>query len=270
MTKLDFLMNLTNTRNSILSKAVSFDPSYISRVRTGRRAMPRSRQFLEPLAVYFIRSIKTPQQMKLLTDAISPGEDVPEDREELTSLLISWLAQPSDAHYAMEKKLSQTEYFFGDSGKREAVELYLLRLCTYNQPQSLLIFTDESIHWLVDDQAFLDRWRILMQQLFLIGSRIRLVSSSHSFEDWNRILREREWFPFFEKNQIEIYDATKLPQGIHRRSLLVAVGNSALASCSIEGETEHMLSLYTSDKAAVAAMQLEFSNYIKRCPLLSF
>ena len=33
--KLNFLMLLTETKNNILGKAISFDPSYISRIRTG-------------------------------------------------------------------------------------------------------------------------------------------------------------------------------------------------------------------------------------------
>ena len=33
--KLDFLMKLTGSKNNALSKAVSFDPSYVSRIRDG-------------------------------------------------------------------------------------------------------------------------------------------------------------------------------------------------------------------------------------------
>ena len=40
--KLDFLMDLTKTSNSVLSRHMSFDASYISRLRSGKRMPPRS------------------------------------------------------------------------------------------------------------------------------------------------------------------------------------------------------------------------------------
>ena len=55
--KLDFLMNLTGSKNNALSKAVSFDPSYVSRIRNGSRTMPRSPQFVEQAASYFSKRV---------------------------------------------------------------------------------------------------------------------------------------------------------------------------------------------------------------------
>ena len=38
--KLDYIMKLTNTKNSDLAKALDFDPSYVSRMRSGKRGIP--------------------------------------------------------------------------------------------------------------------------------------------------------------------------------------------------------------------------------------
>ena len=46
--KLDLLMSLTGTSNSALGRALSYDPSYISRVRAGKRGLPRRQPFLQP------------------------------------------------------------------------------------------------------------------------------------------------------------------------------------------------------------------------------
>ena len=267
MTKLDFLMNLTNTKNSILSKAVSFDPSYISRVRTGRRAMPRSRQFLTPLAVYFARNIKTPQQMKLAADAICPGNPLPEDKEELTRLIIDWLSIPS-ADSAIERKLSSLEYFIGYEGKREAVELYMMRLSGLNKFYTLLIYSDESIQWLTEDRDYLERWILLLWQQLYNGACVKVITHSIAKEKWHNIIYGRRLASFYESGQIELYDAAALPIGIHRRSMIITAGDSAMISNSIADFDEDMLCIYTREKIAINALEKEFDNYLNLCSRL--
>ena len=56
--KLDFLLRLTDTSNSALGRALGFDASYISRIRSGKRGLPRDRFFLEPAAAYFARELQ--------------------------------------------------------------------------------------------------------------------------------------------------------------------------------------------------------------------
>ena len=56
--KLDILMKITDTRNSALAKALSFDPSYIGRIRTGKRGIPKHMPFVEPAAAFFQKILK--------------------------------------------------------------------------------------------------------------------------------------------------------------------------------------------------------------------
>ena len=51
--KLDILMKITDTKNSALGRALSFDPSYIGRIRTGKRGIPKHMPFIEPAAAFF-------------------------------------------------------------------------------------------------------------------------------------------------------------------------------------------------------------------------
>lgn len=75
--KLDFLMRLTNTQNNMLGKALSFDASYISRLRTGKRNLTRQRDVITPMAQYFARSARESYQRRVLAQRICPGEDWP-------------------------------------------------------------------------------------------------------------------------------------------------------------------------------------------------
>ena len=49
--KLNFLMKATATRNNMLSRALAFDASHISRIRNGERGLPSHREFILPGAI---------------------------------------------------------------------------------------------------------------------------------------------------------------------------------------------------------------------------
>ena len=51
--KIDFLMTLTATRSSTLARALNYDPSYISRIRHGKRRFPQEEAILSKMAAYF-------------------------------------------------------------------------------------------------------------------------------------------------------------------------------------------------------------------------
>src|SRR6056297_197654 len=56
--KLDFLMNITKTKNSDLAMYTSLDSSYVSRLRRGKRNLSKNENFVMPMAEYFVKNIK--------------------------------------------------------------------------------------------------------------------------------------------------------------------------------------------------------------------
>ena len=49
--KIDFLMKITGTQNAALGKALSYDASYISRIRNGKRGLPLQQPFIDRKSV---------------------------------------------------------------------------------------------------------------------------------------------------------------------------------------------------------------------------
>lgn len=64
--KLNFLMKATATRNNMLSRALAFDASHISRIRNGERGLPSHREFILPAAGFFARAVRTASQKRVL------------------------------------------------------------------------------------------------------------------------------------------------------------------------------------------------------------
>ena len=92
--KLDFLMNVTGCSNSQLGRAVSFDASYISRIRSGKRGMPGKQPFLEETAAFFARNIREDCQSRAVAETVCPVRAWPDTGGE--DLLLAWLAAGDD------------------------------------------------------------------------------------------------------------------------------------------------------------------------------
>ena len=71
--KIDLLMKLTGTRNAVLGSALSFDASYISRIRNGRRSTPSDPEFAEKTAAFFAQRITESHQRAAASDALDLG-----------------------------------------------------------------------------------------------------------------------------------------------------------------------------------------------------
>ena len=311
--KLDFLMTLTGTRNSVLSKAISFDPSYISRIRRGRRSIPLTPQFVTAVAGYFGRNIKDPGQLDALREVLCPGEELPDSKEALEELLAEWLGDknrtapdyvqnfltgfyrasssagskadakaasavsgqdagagsgPLPTASSMGKPSSEAWFFYGNEGKRNAVEAFLARLCRTGKTYSLLLYSDEEMSWLYEDPVFAREWAAMLFHLLNTGSRIRIPhnitrNSNEMFEAVSK------WIPLYMTGAIEPYYYPRLRDGVYHRSLFLAAGDSALISDSVGNATEGMLNILITDKAAVKALEQEYAEYISLCrPLM--
>ena len=308
--KLNFLMNLTGTKNSVLSKAVSFDPSYISRIRTGKRSMPDTPQFVEALASYFSRNIRPGEQQVILASELCPGKALPEDREELQMLLSAWLHQkelpkpdsihsflngfasagmlaanaaravtpdmsPEELDAAIRNRTEQLEteaagnpFYYGNEGKRRAVEIFLGRLCCSNKAYQLLLYSDEEMSWLYEDPAFAKRWAALLIRLLSTGSRIRIPHNIT--RDSNEMFESvQKWIPLYMTGAIEPLYYPRLRDGVYHRSLFIAKDDSALISTSVGRNTDGMLNIQIRDRQAVQALEQEYANYTSLClPLM--
>ena len=311
--KLDYLMTLTGTRNSVLSKAISFDPSYISRIRRGRRSIPLTPQFVTTVAGYFSRNIRDPGQLDALKDVICPGEELPDSKEALEELLAEWLgdksrtapdyvqnfltgfyrasssagrkadAEPASAPSgqdagagsealpaasSMGKPSSEAWFYYGNEGKRNAVEAFLSRLCRTGKQYSLLLYSDEEMSWLYEDPVFARKWAAMLFHLLNTGSRIRIPHNIT--RNSNEMLEAvSKWIPLYMTGAIEPYYYPRLRDGVYHRSLFLAAGDSALISDSVGNATEGMLNMLITDKAAVKALEQEYAEYISLCrPLM--
>lgn len=289
--KLDFLMKVTGCNNSQLGRAISFDPSYISRIRSGKRGMPKKQAFLGPAAAFFARNLAQDYQRTALAEAICPGKPWPAAGG--AKLIETWLSRKEEAAdpvreilmtvsalpetppeapelsvCAPEKPVPETGFFYGNEGKRKAVELFLTELCSLEEPQTLLLSSNEEFDWLYEDAAFARRWSGLMMNLAARGGKVIIIHSV-SRGAGEMLMALQKWNPLYMTGFIEPYYYPKLRDRVYRRTIFVARGHSAVASSSIGSHTEGALNLFLHDRGAVDALEREFMAYFALCrPLM--
>lgn len=298
--KLDILMKITDTKNSTLAKALSFDPSYIGRIRTGKRGIPKHMPFVEPAATFFARNIKTDYQKKLLSEIVCNGKILPEDKNELEKLLTAWLKEDGSnkpdsssidlllhelsnanltdittatyeanfdkALYNYEEKTPS--YYMGNPGKRQLTEQFLSRLCSDNKPHNLLLFSDEDMTWLYEDPVFGKKWAAFLLTLLKNGSHIKIIHTiNRNLNDLMEAIQK--WLPLYMAGDIEPYYYPRLRDGIYHRTLFIAKDMFAITSNSIGSETNGMPNIFIEDTSALKGLEKEFNNFLSLCvPLM--
>lgn len=137
-----------------------------------------------------------------------------------------------------------------------------------DKPQTLLLFSDENMAWLYEDAAFSRRWAELFSTVILKGNRVRIIHSIS--RDMNEMLEAvAKWIPIYMTGMIEPYYYPRLRDGVFQRTMFIAPETAAVISSSIQQNTEEMLSIFITDRAAVAALKKEYERFFTMCrPLM--
>ena len=78
-----------------------------------------------------------------------------------------------------------------------------------------------------------------------------------------------KWMPIYMTGMIEPYCYPRLRDGVLQRTLFIAPNTAAVVSSSVQQETEGMLNLFITDRAALDALVSEYEHYFALCrPLM--
>ena len=288
--KIDFIMKLTNTGNTELARALSFDASYISRIRRGKRGLPPKQQFIEPAAAFLAPRIKEDYQKAAAVAALGLSSAWPATEPAAAARLAEWFNSAAPAGQvesllaamsrpAVPLELPLTDYplapgskteaalYYGRAGKRQAVIAFLSALCESGEAHTLLLHSDEDFTWLYEDPAFVRAWAALMIKLIHNGGRIKIIHtiSRNTNEMWEAL---QKWLPLYLTGAIDPYYYPGLRDGVYHRTLFVAAGHSAVVATAVVSG-EETINCLLRDKRAVQALEQEFQDYLALCrPLM--
>ena len=282
--KLDFLMNLTNTSNVALGNITAFDSSYISRIRSAKRGTPKDPEFFKITSSYFIKKAQQDYQKAVLAEALSGEGPLPRDAESAEALLEKWLQNDDDnpsitASHLSEllrrkgpdsnsEPLAKVQFYYGNEGKRHAVEVFLGTLGKISNPPELLLYSNEDFSWLYEDPVFAKKWAMLLTAYLKQGGKIKIIHTIT--RDANEMVEAlAKWLPVYFTGRIEPYFYPKLQDRLFRRTMFIAKGHSAIISNSVGEETSDAVTMLTCDYQAVNGFENEYMNFFRLCkPLM--
>ena len=301
--KFDFLMTLTSTRNSDMAKILSFDPSYIGRIRRGERGIPLHAPFVEPASRYFARKLTDEHKLGVLSDIAFGGRNLATlETDRLAGLISEWLSSDDDMkgndaihglfdglRLAMSSKPRQTGYdsaeepsvpdfkeltgtgaLYGNAGKRDAVLIFLNNILAQGKPLPIYLYSDEDFSWLYDEPTYVRQWSALLIKVMGLGCEIKIVHTvSRNIHEMMEAIQK--WMPLYTFGKIKPYYYPRMRDEVYGRTLFIASGHSAVVSSSVFGKTDGMVNLLFSDKSVVGALEAEYMNYFSACrPLMRF
>ncbi|MFZ5353428.1 MAG: helix-turn-helix domain-containing protein [Bacillota bacterium] len=295
--KLSLLMNIQNTSNSRLAKALSVDPSLISRWKAGTRTPSDKSTHFRALAKYFSDQAKQDYQVHALYQAIGlPYEKRQCSSTSLYKYLCAWLENPetqtSGFIHELIKKLeasenqyqpkpvvcikdsitngetTNVELYYGKKGKRNGVLRFLTAVITQSKPCTMLLYSDESMEWLTEDKEFYTKWGMLLLEAISKGNRIRIIHNvQRDLTEMHEAIER--WLPLYLTGAIEPYYYPKLNDGTFRRTMFIAPEIAALTSSSLFTCSEDAVHAYVSDSKMLQNLTNEFNEYLSICkPLM--
>ncbi len=294
--RFDASMSIAEVSNSLLGRAVNMNGSHIGRLRSGARKLPKKHDYLAPMCCYLAGHITKDYQIIALQKLTGMGNAAFSSTESLALGLEQWLLeQENDTNAATGRLVSGFArlaaiqptpavptvnvveeaykpapyyYYYGNAGKRKAVEQFFLMILTEEKPQTLLLFSDEDMAWLYEDAAFTKRWAELFTRVILKGNRVCIVHTIS--RNMNELLEAvMKWVPIYMTGAVEPFYYPRLRDGVLQRTMFIAPMTAAIISSSVQQDTNGMLNLFITDKAALEALTTEYERYHALCrPLM--
>lgn len=289
--RLSLLMSVLNVTNSALAKALSVDPSLISRWRSGSRTPAKDSGYFEIIASYLVDHAKMEHQKLAICEIMGCDPRVLE-KEDLKELVKNWLldapvpdtrlvggflskvglfktpqVQQEAYDTTLEGQVASFELFYGDEGKRRAVMKFLSCAMSEAEPGTILLYSDENVDWFLGDKLYSLRLATTMIELTKKGWKVNMVHTL-SRDISEMLLAIDFWLPLYMTGAVTPYYNPRYKQHYFRRTLFV-VPKLAAVTCTVFEDFPHTVNLFTREPRVVELLEEEYLRFLDTCrPLM--
>lgn len=284
--KFDFLLKLSATSNSVLAHRMRLDPSYISKLRHGSRALPRSSEHALKICSFIVSQCVADFQMKSLCETVNISANA--SSEDIANKVLDWLYDDgedsslklllndfSSVPVVTQKKTEAPPQqnimtFYGAEGHFQAYSSLLRLALDSKKAVTLLLYNDDDSALMNKSSSFFYEWTGMLWQIILQGGKIKIIHKvSNDIDEMLDVIRR--WLPFFVSGAVESYYYPGLRDGIYKRSLSVVPNVAASFSTSIGQESGIAPMFLVQDSQTVDSLTNEFYSYAALCkPLVEF
>lgn len=292
--KLTSLMQLLDLSNVKLARSIPIDPSYISHFKSGNRTPHTNNRILNDICQSLAEQVLIKNKVTELAQLLLLSKPIPQDRENIKSLLISWLTDhkkevtpspvgslfeyinnleptalplPSIEEVVSEELFdSSLSIYEGLEGLRQAVIRFLATAA--QKGEELWLYSDQSMDWMTQDKHFLLKWAALMNHCIQSGIRVKIIHNiNRDFSEM--IVAIKGWAPLYMSGMIEPYFCKKDADVRFSNTLFLCPKTCAIEATHVRGFEQNGSYDFRTDPIKLASLEEQFKGLLQdSTPLL--
>lgn len=295
--KLDILLRELDINISRIAAFLHYDPSYLSKIRTGKRNPAHQQQFVEKVCEYVIANYKDEQDRKKVAYLIQCNEDELADSSLYGRKLREWLSssKPEDVDYVsaflrkvdsfnlddyiraihfdsfkvpkVPFQLPVSRHYYGLKEMREGELDFLKHTVLSKSMKPLYICSDMPVEDMAADEDFAKKYMFGLAMVLKKGLHIHII---HDVERpmKDMMLGLENWVPLYMTGQISPYYLKGVQNRIYSH-LHYCSGQVAMTGDCISGHHDLAHYYLTSRKEEVPISQKNMEFLLKKAhPLM--
>lgn len=295
--KLDILLRELDINISRIAAFLHYDPSYLSKIRTGKRNPAHHQQFIEKICEYVASNYKDEQDRKKVTYLIQCNEDELADSSLYRRKLREWLSssKPEDVDYVsaflrkvdsfnlddyiraihfdsfkvpkVPFQLPVSRHYYGLKEMREGELDFLKHTVLSKSMKALYICSDMPVEDMAADEDFAKKYMFGLAMVLKKGLHIHII---HDVERpmKDMMLGLENWVPLYMTGQISPYYLKGVQNRIYSH-LHYCSGQVAMTGDCISGHHDLAHYYLTSRKEEVSISQKNMEFLLKKAhPLM--
>ena len=295
--KLDILLKELDINISRIAAFLHYDPSYLSKIRTGKRNPAHQQQFVEKICEYVASNYKDEQDRKKVTYLIQCNEDEITDSSLYRKKLREWLSssKPEDVDYVsgflrkvdsfnlddyiraihfdsfkvpkVPFQLPVSRHYYGLKEMREGELDFLKHTVLSKSMKPLYICSDMPVEDMAADEDFAKKYMFGLAMVLKKGLHIHII---HDVERpmKDMMLGLENWVPLYMTGQISPYYLKGVQNRVYSH-LHYCSGQVAMTGDCISGHHDLAHYYLTSRKEEVSISQKNMEFLLKKAhPLM--
>ena len=295
--KLDILLRELDINISRIAAFLHYDPSYLSKIRTGKRNPAHQQQFIEKICEYVASNYKDEQDRKKVTYLIQCNEDEITDSSLYRKKLREWLSssKPEDVDYVsgflrkvdsfnlddyiraihfdsfkvpkVPFQLPVSRHYYGLKEMREGELDFLKHTVLSKSMKPLYICCDMPVEDMAADEDFAKKYMFGLAMVLKKGLHIHII---HDVERpmKDMMLGLENWVPLYMTGQISPYYLKGVQNRVYSH-LHYCSGQVAMTGDCISGHHDLAHYYLTSRKEEVSISQKNMEFLLKKAhPLM--
>ena len=295
--KLDILLRELDINISRIAAFLHYDPSYLSKIRTGRRNPAHQQQFVEKVCEYVIANYKDEQDRKKVVYLIQCNEDELVDSSSYRRKLREWLnsSMPDGVDYVsaflrkvdsfnlddyiraihfdsfkvpkVPFQLPVSRHYYGLKEMREGELDFLKHTVLSKSMKPLYICSDMPVEDMAADEDFAKKYMFGLAMVLKKGLHIHII---HDVERpmKDMMLGLENWVPLYMTGQISPYYLKGVQNRVYSH-LHYCSGQVAMTGDCISGHHDLAHYYLTSRKEEVSISQKNMEFLLKKAhPLM--